>query len=89
MFTAEEAFQEKLIDRVGYPADGIEWAKKIAGVEKARVVMYHRPSGYKANVYSSAMSDEGLIGALINVELPDWLNSGGAQFLYLWQPAVE
>ena len=89
VFTAEEAFREKLIDRVGYPADGIEWVKKIAGVEKARVVMYHRPLGYKANVYSSAMRDEGIVGALINVELPDWLNSGGAQFLYLWQPAVE
>ena len=89
VFTAEEAFREKLIDRVGYPADGIEWVKKIAGVEKARVVMYHRPLGYKANVYSSAMRDEGIVGALINVEIPDWLNSGGAQFLYLWQPAVE
>ena len=89
VFTAEEAFREKLIDRIGYPADGIEWAKKIAGLEKARVVMYHRPLGYKANVYSSAMSDEGMVGALVNVELPDWLNSGGAQFLYLWQPALE
>ncbi len=89
VFTAEEAFQEKLIDRVGYPADGIEWAKKLSGVEKARVVMYQRPSGYKANVYSSAMSDEGMVGALINVELPDWLNSGGAQFLYLWQPSFD
>jgi protease-4 len=89
VFTAEEALQEQLIDRIGYPADGIEWAKKNAGVEKARVVMYHRPLGYKANVYSSSMSDEGILGALINVELPDWLNSGGTQFLYLWQPAVE
>jgi hypothetical protein len=26
---------------------------------------------------------------LINVELPDWLNTGSAQFLYLWQPSVE
>ncbi len=89
VFTAEEAFKEKLIDRIGYPADGIEWAKKIAGLEKARVVMYHRPLGYKANVYSTAMSDEGVVGALINVELPDWLNSSGTQFLYLWQPGVE
>jgi protease-4 len=88
VFTAKEALQEKLIDKVGYPEDGIEWAKNIVGVEKARVVMYHRPLGYKANVYGSSMSAEG-IGALINVELPDWLNSGGAQFLYLWQPAVE
>jgi protease-4 len=89
VYTAEEALQENLIDRVGYPEDGIKWAKEIAGVEKARVVMYHRPSGYKANVYSSTMSNEEIVGALINVELPDWLTSDGAQFLYLWQPFIE
>jgi protease-4 len=89
VYTAEEALQENLIDRVGYPEDGIKWAKEIAGVEKARVVMYHRPSGYKANVYSSAMSNEEIVGALVNVELPDWLTSDGAQFLYLWQPFIE
>jgi protease-4 len=89
VFTAKEALQEELIDRIGYPVDGIEWAKQIAGVEKARVVIYHRPSGYKPNVYGSAMSSDGGVGALINVELPDWLSSNGAQFLYLWQPALE
>jgi hypothetical protein len=34
------------------------------------------------------MSAEG-VGALVNVELPDWLTSDGAQFLYLWQPFIE
>ncbi len=89
IYTAEEALQEKLIDRIGYPTDAIEWAKDIAGVKKARAVMYHRPLGYKANIYSSAMSDGGDVGALINVEIPDWLNANGAQFLYLWQPLAE
>ncbi|HIJ51961.1 MAG TPA: signal peptide peptidase SppA [Planctomycetes bacterium] len=89
VFTAQEALQEKLIDKIGYPEDGIEWAKELTGVQKARVVIYHRPLGHKANVYSSAMSDDGVVGALINVELPDWLSSNGAQFLYLWQPFVE
>ena len=89
VFTAQEALQEKLIDRIGYPEDGVEWAKELTGVQKARVVIYHRPLGHKANVYSSAMSDDGVVGALINVELPDWLSSNGAQFLYLWQPFVE
>jgi protease-4 len=89
VFTAEEALQENLIDRIGYPVDGIEWAKEIAGIERARVVMYHRPLGHKANVYGSATSVDDTVGALINVELPDWLSSNGAQFLYLWQPLVE
>jgi protease-4 len=89
VFTGQEAMKEGLIDKVGYPVDGIEWAKEMAGVERARVVIYRRPRGYKPNVYGSAMGGEGGVGALINVELPDWLSSRGAQFLYLWQPAVE
>jgi len=89
VFTAKEALQQQLIDRIGYPTDGIKWAKDIAGVRKARVVIYHRPSGHKTNLYSSTASGDGLVGALINVELPDWLNSNGVQFLYLWQPFVD
>ena len=89
VITADKALQEHLIYRIGYPADGIEWAKEIAGLKKARAVIYHRPLGYKANVYSSAMSNDVAAGALINVELPDWLSSNGAQFLYLWQPLVD
>lgn len=89
VFAAKEALHEGLIDKIGYPSDGIRWAKEMAGVEKARVVIYHRPLSYKPNVYGSSMSDGGGVGALINVELPDWLSSNGAQFLYLWQPGVD
>jgi len=89
VFTAKEALEEGLIDRVGYPSDGIAWAKELAGVKRARVVMYHRPVGYRPNIYSSATGAPGGVGALINVELPDWLTSEGTQFLYLWQPGAE
>jgi protease-4 len=89
VFTAEKALQERLIDRIGYPSDGIKWAKEIAGVEKTRVIIYHRPSNYKPNVYGSRISGDGGVGALVNVELPDWLSSNTTQFLYLWQPVVE
>ena len=89
VFTAEQALQEGLIDRIGYLDEGIEWAKEKAGMQRGRVVIYHRPSGYKPNAYGlSSASAEGL-SPLINIELPDWLNTGGAQFLYLWHPAVE
>ncbi len=88
VFTAEQALKEGLIDKIGYLTDGIEWAKETAGVRKAKVVIYHRPQGYVPNAYGVASSASG-IGPLINVELPDWLNSSGAQFLYLWQPGVQ
>ena len=89
VFTAKEALQAGLIDRIGYLADGINWTKEMAGVKKTRVVIYHRLSGYKPNAYGSATSYAGGIGPLVNVELPDWLTSNGPQFLYLWKPGVK
>jgi protease-4 len=89
VFTAQKALEEGLIDRVGYPSDGIAWAKEMAGLTKARVVIYRRPVGYKPNIYGSEASSDGGLGALINVELPGWLTSHGVEFLYLWQPGLE
>ncbi len=89
VFTAEQALKEGLIDRIGYLEDGIEWAKQKAGLQRPRVVIYHRPSSYKPNAYGLAASDSNGLEPLINVELPDWLNGGSPQFLYLWQPSVE
>ncbi len=89
VFTAQQALQEGLIDKIGYLGDGIEWAKEMAGVRKAQVVMYHRPLSYTPNAYGVATSAASGLGPLINVELPDWLTSSGPQFLYLWQPGLE
>lgn len=89
VFTAEKALEAGLIDKVGYPSDGIAWAKEMARVTKARVVIYRRPIGYKPNIYGSEVSAHAGAGALINVELPDWLTSNGVEFLYLWQPGLE
>ncbi len=89
VFTAKEALDEKLVDRVGYPDDAIAWAKEMAGVTKARVVIYHRPVSYKPNIYGSEASVSSNVGVFLNVEMPEWLNSNGVQFLYLWQPAVK
>jgi protease-4 len=88
VFTAKEALEAGLIDRLGYPDEGISWAKKLAGVKKARVVMYHRPSGHMSNIYSSTKAGSDAVAPLVNVELPDWLTAEGTQFLYLWQPGL-
>ncbi len=89
IFTGTEALEQGLIDKIGYPSDAIDWAKEMAGVQKAKVVIYHRPIGYKPNVYSTAGSNLTNFGTLTNLELPEWLTSNGTQFLYLWQPGVE
>ncbi len=89
VFTAKQALQQALIDRIGYLDDGIDWAGEMAGVETAKVVIYHRPTGYKPNVYGTASADAEGLEPLINIDLPDWLTSGESQFLYLWQPALD
>jgi len=89
VFTAQQALQQGLIDKVGYLDDSIKWAREIAGLKKMQVVIYNRPSNYKPNAYGLATASADGLGPLVNLELPDWLNADGAQFLYLWQPAVE
>ncbi len=88
VFTAAQAHEEGLIDRIGYADDAIAWAKKMAGVKKAKTVIYHRPLQTMPNIYGSAMSEASGFGPLINIDLPDWLDAGGAKFLYLWQPGL-
>jgi protease IV len=85
VFTADQALEAGLIDRIGYPGDAVKWAKQQAKVKAAKVIMYHRPYGYKANLYSTATTTPPA-GALVNIEIPNWLKSQGPQFLYLWQP---
>jgi protease-4 len=89
VFTAGDAKAKGLIDRIGYPSEAVVWAKEKAGIEKSRVVIYHRPAGYKPNIYSSESYAGPGIGALVNIEMPDWLTRQGAHFLYLWQPGLE
>lgn len=85
VFTAPQALDAGLIDRIGYPQDAVAWAKQLAGIEKTCTVVYHRPHSHKPNVYASA-HESIAPQALINLELPHWLKAEGARFLYLWQP---
>src|SRR5438093_1223200 len=52
VYTAEQALALGLVDRVAYLDEVVEMAKKAAGVDEARVVMYHRPKEYRASIYS-------------------------------------
>lgn len=70
IYTAEQAKDVGLVDRLGYLDDAIELAKAKAGIKEARVVLYYRPGTYRPTVYSLA---------------PELLPAG-PQFLYLWWP---
>ena len=88
VFTARQALEAGLIDQIGYPQDAIAAAKKMAGLEKARIVIYQRPFDYKANLYATDFQ-AAASPSLINIELPHWLQAQEPQFLYLWQGFSE
>ena len=54
-----------------------------AGVEKARVVVYHRPRQYRATYYAEAQP---LDGGLLSAGALSALTGPGPKFLYLWMP---
>ena len=85
IFTAEQAVQAKLIDRVGYLDDVIDGMKKTLGLEKARVVTYYRPGSYKGSIYADASPEAGRLGALLEL-LGGGEFSGDSRFMYLWSP---
>ena len=82
VYTAEQALGHKLIDRVGYMPDAIETARAAAGIDKARVIVYHRPRQYRATYYAESQAGDTLFGAsALGV-----LAGPGPKFLYLWMP---
>ena len=84
VYLAEQALAAGLVDRIGTIHDAIEAAKNRAGVTSAHVVIYHRPLGWKPNVYAQSPSDGGSTTLnLLNFQMPlDWTMR--PRFLYIW-----
>ena len=77
IYGAEEAVQEKLIDKVGYFDDAVELVKSLAGLEKAQVVQYRRPFSFvRFLTYQSRSSFKLDRNMLYELSTP--------QVLYLW-----
>ncbi len=74
IFTASQAKDLGLVDKLGYLEDAIKLAQEKAGVTEARVVRYRRPGSYRPTIYSL---------------VPPWDLEGALtpQFLYLWWPS--
>jgi protease-4 len=81
IYTAGQALQAKLIDRIGYLDDVIAEIRTAVGDEKARVVSYYRPGNYKGSIYAGAAEKAGLAEALSGFDA-----FGSSSFMYLWHP---
>ena len=85
VYTADQALGHKLIDQVGYMSDVVAVARKAAGVDDARVVVYHRPRQYRATYYARA--EDSVAGGLdTSLSGMASLSASGPRFLYLWWP---
>jgi protease-4 len=83
IYTAQQALADKLVDRIGYIPDALDLARKAAGVEEARTIVYQRPRDYRATYYAGSKGDG-------DVEIPfarlAAMVTSGPRFLYLWWP---
>ena len=85
VYTANQALALGLLDRVAYLDEVVLMAKKAAGVNEARVVVYHRPKEYAASIYA------GPPGAQVSAEnaltqIAGMFGGSGPRFMYLWWP---
>lgn len=81
IYTAGQALEGKLIDRIGYLDDVIASIRKTVGDDQARVVSYYRPGTYKGSIYADAGDKSGML------ELFGGLDAYSAgSFMYLWRP---
>ena len=86
IYTAQQALENKLIDRVGYLDDAIEGVKSSLRLSEASIVVYHRPGTYKSTIYSHLDEGGSPVFNLIAIDGENLLSSQGVRFLYLWMP---
>ena len=87
IFDASAALDAGLVDQIGDLRAALDVAKAGARVERARVVMYRRPSEGRENIYSRA----GGAPLQVNVLPVDLggLTGTGPRFMYLWAPGLR
>ncbi len=86
IFSAAQAHERGLVDRIGDLQISIDVAKQRAGLGDARIVSYHRPQQYRSNVYSALPPSLPNLGLDPRSWLPPAVRSGG--FFYLWLPSL-
>jgi len=83
VYTAQQALADKLVDRIGYIPDALAAARRAAGVQEARIIVYQRPREYRATYYAGSKSEGDFDLSLAQVAK---LVVSGPRFLYLWWP---
>jgi protease-4 len=84
VFTARQAQELQLVDRIGYVDDAVEIAQSMAGVQCAETVFFRRRDDPALSQYSVTPNIP-LQKGLIPINIPGLDRSKLPTFLYLWQ----
>ena len=85
VFTAQQALERRLIDRIGYLNDALDAARQLACQPCAQAVMFHRASDLARTPYAITPNTP-IQSTLFPVSIPGFERSRLPTFLYLWQP---
>ncbi len=89
IMTGAQAQRVGLVDETGTLLDAFAAAKKLAGIDRAKLVKYHRPSQRVASAYDATSSAPAETEVnVLQVKL-DSLLGGTSGFYYLWAPGLE
>jgi protease-4 len=86
IYTANQALELGLIDRIASLRDTIASTKKRIGVKNVRLVAYQRPHDYRPNYYAQSPTAPTGDVNLLNLEVPRAFIPPSPQFMYLWTP---
>lgn len=82
VFAGDKAKELGLVDGITHMTEAIGMAKQECGADRVKVVMYHRPWGHRANVYSALPIAPQI--NLVNISVGDFLDMTRPRFMYLW-----
>jgi protease-4 len=91
--SGDQALALGLVDHTGDIDDAFALAKSLAHLEKANLVVYHRPLEYVGSPFArSGVGAPAAGGTQVNIaqfNLPGALPGEGAGFYYLWNPGMR
>jgi protease-4 len=87
VYSARQALDLGLVDEIGTLRDALSGVKMKIGAARVKVVIYHRPLGWRPNVYAQTPPAAPQVN-VVNVQIPEGLLLPQAQFMYLWAPGL-
>ena len=86
VFTAQQALEHGLIDRIGTLDDAVQTCLDRTGLESASLITYYRPLAWKPNIYAAAPDHPARSDGKLTLAFPRWMTSPTPRFMYLWAP---